>query len=209
MNRILIPLCLLAACSCGRGPAAKGPDVIQQLVGDSRNRLSLLESEHVPEAPLAPDDVKAARAYVDSHLDHTSYHVLFALRRQAPEAYKEIPNGTKAAILTAALGQINYLNDWGYLLPPDGSHDDEAARALLETGKDAIEPLKKLLDDRKPAPLFGSQAATLGTSYNYRRCDFAYRYLSLLLGRDPVFRATPEERDKEVAQLKEDLAKRP
>ena len=70
---------------------------------------------------------------------------------------------------------------------PDGpGHDRTAAQALLELGDAARAPLIALLDDDRPAPLAGSEAATLSALHGYRRSDFAYRYLSKLLGREPA-----------------------
>jgi hypothetical protein len=91
-----------------------------------------------------------------------------------------------------------FYNDWGYL-EPGGSHDGEAARALLELGPAAANCLRPLLADRSTAPLFGSEEATLSSLYGYRRCDFAYRYLVKLRGGDPAFDRDPAQRDRAIA----------
>ena len=91
----------------------------------------------------------------------------------------------RAEILCAALRTQQYLNDFGYLHPTEHSSDGESARALLETGDAARPCLARLLDDRDPAPLFGSEAATIADMYRFRRRDFAYHYLSRILGSRP------------------------
>ena len=144
-------------------------------------------------------------SYIVAHDDHTAYHLLFALRRHAPNAYRRLPNTTKARVLCDALAHQTYLNDWGYL-DPGGSHDGEAAQALLELGNDALQPLISLLDDSRPARLFGSEEATISKMYDYRRKDFAYRYVSLLLGWQPAFEADPRSRDIEIERLKSTLS---
>ena len=188
------------------GPAApakdKLTDTVEKLIADSKKKLTLMESKTLTNAKLGPEDVRAAQDYIKEHKDYTSYHLLFAL---PPDDYKKIPNATKADILVSALGHLIFLNDWGHL--PAAHYDGKPAKALLETKKEAIAPLKGLLDDRSEAPFCGSKDATTSSSYGYRRCDFAYRYLSLILGRTPAFPTSPEERDKLIARLKEELNK--
>jgi hypothetical protein len=82
---------------------------------------------------------------------------------------------------------------------PGGSHDGEAAKALLELGDVAVSCLRPLLADSSAAPLFGSEEATLSSLYKYRRCDFAYRYLVKLRGGEPTFDRDPAERDRVIA----------
>jgi len=76
---------------------------------------------------------------------------------------------------------------------------------LLALGADAIAPLRKLLDDRREARLFGSETATLSRLYGYRRNDFAYRYLALIRGDTPLFDPSPTARDREIERLKTSL----
>ena len=47
----------------------------------------------------------------------------------------------------------------------------------------------------------------MSTIYKYRRCDWAYRYAMLILGREPAFLETPEERDKLIDKLRAELLK--
>jgi len=148
----------------------------------------------------APGEIAAMLEYITTHPDHTAYHSLFAVRRKSPDDYRQVPIIARAQVLCSALTQLTFLNDWGYL-DPAGSHDGEAALALLELGKAAVERLVPVLNDSRPAPLFGSEPATLAATYHYRRKDFAYRYLSLILGRAPAFAADPQSRDREIEQL--------
>ncbi len=167
-------------------------------------RLALMRSPTLSTLALSPADEREALAQISTHPDHTSYHVLFALRRYSPSAYQGITAEAKARILTDALRHLPYLNDWGSL-DPSSSHDGEAAAALLELGSAASDYLRPILDNSQPAPLFGSEPATVSKVFKYRRCDFAYRYLSLLLGLDPTFDPEPDVRDKEIERLKAGL----
>ena len=168
--------------------------MIAELIDEAKRGLSLMESAVLPAVQPGPEDIQAAEEYIGGHKDYTAYHLLFALRRHAPEVYQSISDETKAEILCSALAHQTFLNDWGYL-DPDESHDGEAAKALLELGPPAIRCLESLLNDRRPAPLFGTEEATMSSIYGYRRGDFARRYHALLLGKEPSFHAVPEERD--------------
>jgi hypothetical protein len=178
--------------------------VVENLVAEAARGLPALKSETLVAAELTDADRQAAVEYAQTHADHTAYLVLIALRRRDATAYRTVPDATKAAILAGALGHLILFNDWGYL-DPAGSHDGEAAVALLELGPPAIGALRPLLADDRSAPLFGSEPATLSSLYAYRRKDFAYRYVCLLRGREPAFDADPAVRDAAIGRLQGDL----
>jgi hypothetical protein len=179
---------------------------VKKLVNESIQKQTAMESGLFIASPLPESDVPEALAYIRKHRDFSSYHLLLALRQYYPASYKDVPNPTKSAILCGALKNMTAFNDWGNLAP-SGSYDQESAQALLETGKTALRCLTPILDDGTPAPLFGSKSATTSKIYGYRRKDFAYRYASLILGKTPVFRADPKERDKDIEVLKAKLNK--
>jgi hypothetical protein len=153
--------------------------------------------------PLLDRDVPEAFAYIKGHADYTSYCLLLSLRKFYPAAYKAVRNEDKSAILCSALKNTNAPNDWGNFSPYDG----QSAKALLETGRVALKYLVPILDDNGHAYLYGSEESTISIVYGYRHKDFAYRYASLILGKSPVFRADPKERDKDIEALKAELKK--
>jgi hypothetical protein len=181
-----------------------GPSITAQLVAESKAGLSLVESKILPTAQFDRDDAQAAEEYIHNHKDYTAYHLLFALRKAAPDLYGSIPDSTRASILCSTLQNSRYLNDWGYL-EPNESFDGEAAIALLATGRKALDCLKAILDDEREAPLFGTEEATMSSTYRYRRKDFAYRYILLALGRPSRFRPVPSERDQDIRELQKNL----
>jgi hypothetical protein len=156
--------------------------------------------------PLLDRDVPEALAYIKGHADYTSYCLLLIIRKFYPAAYKALRNEDKSAVLCSALKNTAAPNDWGNLTPSSSS-DGRSAKALLETGQVALKYLVPILDDDSPAHLYGSAEATYSIVYGYRRKDFAYRYASLILGKSPVFRADPKERDKDIEALKAELKK--
>lgn len=180
-------------------------EFLWQLVQDSQSGSCFYRSKVLTERPLTADEVQAASAYVRQHAGVSSYHLLMALREQAPEVYATIPDVTKGRILCDALEKVASLNDFG-ILRPSGSHDGVAAWAIVEVGDAAISCLRALLDDRREGALFGSREAATSKMYQYRRADFAYRYLMLIIGREPTFAANPEDRDDLIDELKREMA---
>ncbi len=196
-----------AACAAllAAAAAAKEPDMVDKLIAASQEGSSFVEVDlRAGGIALSPDEVARAAGYVAAHPDASGYHLLLALRRQAPEAYAKLPAATRAAVLCAALGHLTTFNDWGHLgtLPAEGA----ATAALVEAGRDALPCLAPLLDDRRPAPFFGSKDAAI--SSGYRRADFAYRCAARILGERPRFAASVEARDRAIARLKRALAKK-
>jgi hypothetical protein len=144
--------------------------------------------------------VAKAEQYIRSHPDHTSYLLLDEFREYFPEAYSRLSDDTKAAILCRCLAFVHTCNDWGTL-----EHDNEAGRALLETGRAALPYLRPLLDDRSRIHYEIFKAYTPSEKEQYRRCDFAYRYACLILGQQPIHDAKPQERDKAIERLRSSL----
>jgi hypothetical protein len=178
---------------------------IDALVADAEAGLPLGISEAFETARFDAADARAAADRIRARADASSLHLLLALRREAPDVYRELSPQVRAAVLVDALREVPQLNDFGWMEPGGDGQDRTAARALLELGDAAREPLAALLDDDRPAPLAGSEAATMSHLYGYRRSDFAYRYLARLMGRDPSCAADPGDRDGAIRALRDEL----
>jgi hypothetical protein len=180
---------------------------VNMLISQSANKRGVEDTHVLDDNPLVADDIPAALVYLKQHQDYTSYALLLCIRKYYQISYKTLSAAEKATILCSALQNMDFLNDWGLLEPPD-SCDNDPAKALLETGKAAVALLAPILDDNEPARNYGFESATL--SRRYRRKDYAYRYLSIILGDSVVFHVFPhrvEERDKDIAALKAKLKK--
>jgi len=207
----LVCKCLLAIAFVSVGcreedsePTMRGmTDRLKRGVGQARSGQTFMESS-LFDAKLSAEEVGVAKGYVMGHPDVSAYILLMALREHAPGAYAGVPDATKARALCDALASLTALNDFGHLESSE-SYDDMAGKALIEIGKPALKCLEALLSDKSRARLFGSKGATLSSSLQYRRADFAYRYIMLILGRQPAFPADPAERDKLIADLQEQL----
>lgn len=177
--------------------------MIEELRRDSADGLSLAESVTYTSGRLGAADGREAVQLITAEPDQRSYHLLMAVLRDAPAL--DVPAEVRAGVLAGALAHLLFLNDFGYL-DPSGSWDGPAAEALLDTGPAAVPALGPRLGDTRPAPLLGSENATLSHVYGYRRCDFAYRYAMLALQEEPEFDADPTRRDVDLAALQNRLA---
>lgn len=178
--------------------------MIDGLIAESSSGAPLMKSAILSAAKPSQADVQKLVDAVNARQDHTAYHLLFALRRSFPDVYRNLPESVRAKVLCDALTHLQFFNDWGHLAP-DQSHDGEAALAVLELGETALSCLVPLLNDSKPAPLYGSEPAAMSHLHQYRIKDFAYRYVSLILGRQPAFNGDPQVRDADVERLQTEL----
>ena len=195
----------LPGCGESEFPGKGASNRADLLIATSKAGKSLMESKALLEGPFPASALLRAKDYVELHPNHTSYHLLFAVRRHSRDLYSQISTQAKAKTLCSALERAPFLNDWGYLAPDGGSYDGEAAEALLEIPRPAVQHLEGVLRDRRPAHVFGSEEATMSHVYHYRRADFAYRYICLILGRKPTFDPDPTERDNAIRKLIEEL----
>lgn len=152
-------------------------------------------------------ELTKVKRFVLQHPDYHAYHFLILLRSRNPEVYAELPIKLKSKILCSYLENASVMNDWG-ILDTTNSSDSVAAKSLIELGVDAIPDLERILPKRKVAHLFGSEEGTLSDIFKYRRADYAYRYIKLILGSEPAFLADPKDRDREIESLMKSLAAR-
>jgi hypothetical protein len=154
---------------------------------------------HFPRAKLRAEEAEKAGAYVRAHPDRSSYLLLWELSDDFPAAYARIPDGTKAAILCDQLAKAETCNDWG-----TPKYDSMSAKVLLATGRAALPYLKPLLDNRNV--LYDQDGRMhFGGENQYRVADFAYRYVSLILGLDPTLDPDPGPQYEKNKQLKQKL----
>jgi hypothetical protein len=179
--------------------------LVESLVADGEQETPLGLSDGYVAGGFDTDVARDATDRVRAHPDASSFVLLLALRRHAPDVYAEVPAELRAQVLVSALRDLQFLDDFSWMEPGGHGYDTTAARALLELGDAASGPLVDLLDDPRPAPLSGSEPATMSHLYRYRRADFAYRYLCKLLQRDADFAAEPAERDEAIAALRSEL----
>ena len=198
-SSLLLALISSTRCLSGADPHELSPD-IAALVEQGKEGKCVCYSLRLSDRPFEASSVAEATRYVAAHKDSSSYHLLYALHRYYPDSYALISNADKAAVLCSALENVEAANDWSILTSKE-SGDREVGQMLIAAGRDALPALKKVLTDDRRVRNFGSTESTVSVTYDYRRKDFAYRYVCMILGRNHTFDATPEMRDKRIRQL--------
>jgi len=122
---------------------------------------------------------------------------LEALRAADPEGYASILVAERAAIYADALRASQTFNAWG--LP--GFVLSDTARAVIALGREAVDELRPLLADERPAPMFGSQDATTSAAYGNRVRDYAFVLIAEMLGVPYEYDVSPMERDRQIEAL--------
>jgi hypothetical protein len=203
----LVPLWCTGALLLATTSWAHDPESlrVRDLVKAGKTKQPIEDTDAWATNPLRPADIPEVMNYIKEHPGYSSYHLLVTLRKYFPSAYRQIASGQKAAILCSNLTTVIAMNDWGNPVPP---YDAEAAKALLELGKDALGPLVPVLKNNTAALLNGSDEATDSMVYHFRRKDFAYRYISLILGRRPKFSEDVRARDLEIDRLEKIVKER-
>jgi hypothetical protein len=176
---------------------------LERLLADAEADLLAAGSQAYRDARFDDENERErAAGWIAANPRANALLLMLALRREAPDAYGQIPADARARVLAAALRERSALNDFGWIGERGAGHDREAGEALLALGEPAIRELEPLLDDTSEAPLEGSEEATLAEELELRRADFAYRYLARILGRVPEFDNDPAVRDEQIARLR-------
>jgi hypothetical protein len=128
-----------------------------------------------------------------------SYISILALRKVNKSAYdKIVESKVVCATLLDEFAKTKSYNMWG--LPH--LYWEDAAKAIIECGKEAESGLKQFLSDKSPAPVWGSETYLEYETYLYRRCDYALAMILAIRGNDikeiPI---SPEKRDAIIKEL--------
>jgi hypothetical protein len=137
------------------------------------------------------------RSIVDS--SQKEYFKLMALKKLDAASYARIPAQQGAAILTDALAKSESFNAWG--IP--NHYWESSAKALIDYGANAVPYLDGLLDDKRAAPVWGSEEAMIYEQYKFRVCDYALALLNEISPRQKIeLPAAPDGRDSLIALYK-------
>jgi hypothetical protein len=135
--------------------------------------------------------------------DQSSLLALLALRQVSPGTYNSLEDSLRVAVLTSSLENSQYFNAWG--IP--NFYWEDAAKALIEEGASAEPALLKLLGDKRPAPVFGSEGATVDAQFHYRVCDYAWALLNEITRQKVEAPADPAERDRLIEKMSKESPK--
>lgn len=133
--------------------------------------------------------------------DQSAFLALEALHTLDQNAFDSIDIDARCRIYVAALVKSQHFNAWG--LP--GEYTSKSGRHLVSLGRAAIPHLLPYLDDRRRAPIWGSEEATVDAQYQNRVCDHAAVLLAAILGIEYEHVRDPSARDGNILRLKEQL----
>ena len=172
----------------------------QELASDSEKGREPFNSSAYQETVSRGEGVAGDLKQSLTRADRSSLLSLLALRRVSPTQYHALETSFRVNILVSSLETSRYFNTWG--LPHD--YWEDAAKALIDEGTPAEAALIKLLDDKRPAPVFGSEGATVGAKFHYRVCDYAWALLNEIRQQKVEVPSDPAERDRLIEKtLKE------
>jgi len=174
--------------------AMDNPTLLKRLAEQSRQQKEPFNSLAYRELRTRKDvDPKAIEAQIAEMKNGDALLALLLLRRLYEKNYLALPMASRVLILTDALGRSVYFNTWG--LP--NANLQEASQAMLECDSSAFPALKRMLNDKRPAPLFGSKEAMEYKRYQFRLCDFALFFLETMRNKKKyVMPPEPGERDR-------------
>lgn len=132
-----------------------------------------------------------------THPDRSSLLGLIALRKLSAKQYKALNPEFRVSVLVGSLANSQFFNTWGV----PNLYWEDAARAIVEEGNAAAEPLIRLLRDTRAAPVWGSEEAALNAQYHYRVCDYALALLNEIRNVKTPLPADIKSRDRLIEQV--------
>jgi hypothetical protein len=178
--------------------------VVDVLIADARTRMPLCYSDAFTKQ--IPVDGPRAIKFINDHPDYLSYHLLIALRKTNPAVYQTLAISVRASVLCSTLREQDFFDDWGSpeRRDVDGPFWGDSEVALLECGAAAVPHLLALLDDLTSAD---DSEYEEQPEYEYRRADYAFRYLTWILKLPFEFEPEEKDRDEDIAILKRQFSR--
>jgi hypothetical protein len=215
VRQVSILLLLLPGACAGPGrrpaPATIPPAPTREATRDLLARLEAAFYIHwgaVETTPtfksFGPGHVPWLREQMDSNQD-LSLMAMRVLERMAPG--ERVPPAAKAILYSGALARERNFTRWG-LISPSGFFPGVYGDEVMRLGREALEPLGRLLGDRRRAPVEGGTAETVNRMQGDRVCDYAWVLLCTLLDRPLAYHAEAGKRDPQIRELEAWLARR-
>ena len=110
--------------------------------------------------------------------------------------YRELDSAFRINVLVDALQNSENFNTWG--LPH--LYWEEAAQAIIDEGEVAEKPLRLLLDDLRPAPMWGQEEVVEYRAYDYRVRDYAWALILAIRGETLEIPTDPAQRDELIRE---------
>ncbi len=174
------------------------PELLTELERAAEGGREPFNSPAFREILTRKDAVEPLRGSITT-ASRKEYFKLMALKKLDATSYGRIQPAQGAKILTDALAKSETFNAWG--IP--NQYWESSARAIIEYGAAAVPELEKLLGDKRPAPVWGSEEAMLYERYQFRVCDYAFALLlEITTKRKVELPVAPAQRDATIASYR-------
>ena len=97
-------------------------DLVQALVAEGEAETPLGISTAYRSASFDGETARAAAEQLQRRPDASALQLLLALRREAPDTYRQVPAELRAQVLVGALRDLPFLNDFGWMEPDGHGH---------------------------------------------------------------------------------------
>lgn len=172
-------------------------DLAGALQQDSERGREPWNSLAVAEVQRRGAEVAPGLAEFVKERDRSSFLTLMGIRAVNKDVYARIEPDLRIGILVDTLGKAESFNAFG--LPH--LYWEDPANAIIEEGPAAEKDLFPLLDDKRPAPMWGEEQVLEYEAYQYRVADYALALIRAIRGeREPVPQ-DPAARDDLIQQL--------
>lgn len=173
------------------------PELAAELEKESETRLEPFNSMAYREMVSRGEEAARELAELIVAEDRKSLFGLLALRSMSEQSYQSLEPQLRISVLVDALRTSEYFNTWGI---PDLYWED-AAKAIIDEGTDAEKALIPILDDKRPAPVWGEEEVLHFEEYQYRVADYALALILAIRGDERPIPADPGERDQMITSL--------
>ena len=189
----------LAALTADRYKAMNEAELLEKLSEQGKKKKEPFNSLAYRELSGRTNlDINQIVALIDSGKNADDLLPLLLIRKLDSIRYRKISPVTRSAILTDALATSVTFNTWG--LPH--SYLEDASRAMLECDSFPSAALRKMLYQKKEAPVFGSKEFVEWRRFHYRLCDYALFFLEAIRHNTAfIMPVTPEQRDSIITLI--------
>ena len=171
--------------------------IVQELRQESKRGVEQFNSMPYKEIIARGDEVGPELSKLLTEADRTSILGLLALRQVDKERYSKLDPDFRINVLIDTLATSRTFNIWG--LPH--LYWEDAAMALMDEGREALELLRPIIDDTREAPMWGSEEVLESQAYSYRVRDYAWAISIMILGEEIEIPTSPEARDKLINEI--------
>ena len=173
------------------------PQIVEELQQESKRGVEPFNSMPYKEIIARGEEAGPELFKLLKAADRSSILGLLALRQVDKGLYSELDPDFRMNVLIDTLVTSRTFNIWG--MPH--LYWEDAAMALIDEGRVALEMLKPIINDTREAPMWGSEEVLEYQTYAYRVRDYAWAISLAILGEEVKIPTSPEDRDKLINEM--------